>query len=154
MAKYRFVAVNAEGEELSGSVHAESEAEVEARLASQGMTASMITLAQEADPSPPAAPPVPPAVAPAVPASPPPHVPPAAAGTSGLAIASLVCSLMCISLVGVILGHLAMGEIRRSGNQLAGSGMATWGLWLGYLGLVGGLIYVIVVLALIMAPSV
>ena len=55
MAKYRFVAVNAEGEELSGSVHAESEAEVEARLASQGMTASMITLAQEADPSPPAA---------------------------------------------------------------------------------------------------
>jgi hypothetical protein len=52
---------------------------------------------------------------------------------------------MCISLVGVVLGHLAMGEIKRSGNQLAGSGMATWGLWLGYLGLIGGLVYAIVV---------
>jgi hypothetical protein len=155
MAKYRFVAVNADGEEVSGSVHAESEAEVEARLAGQGMTASMITLAQEDSPSAPVAPPVPPAVAPAVPAPPPPHAPPVAAGTSGLAIASLVCSLMCISLVGVILGHLAMGEIRRSGNQLAGSGMATWGLWLGYLGLIGGLIYAIVVFgAVIMAASV
>ncbi|MFP6905297.1 MAG: DUF4190 domain-containing protein [Verrucomicrobiota bacterium] len=157
MAKYRFVAVNAEGEEVSGSVHAESEAEVEARLAGRGMTASMITLAQEANPPTPAGhpgpglSPVPPAPA----AAPPPLAPPVAAGTSGLAIASLVCSLMCISLVGVILGHLAMGEIRRSGNQLAGSGMATWGLWLGYLGLIGGLIYAIVVFgAIIMAASV
>lgn len=136
MAKYRFVAVNAEGEEVSGSVNAESEAEVEARLAGRGMTASMITLAQEANPPTPP-PPIPPAVAPAVPAPPPPYAQPVAAGTSGLAIASLICSLMCISLVGVILGHLAMGEIRRSGNQLAGSGMATWGLVLGYLGIVG-----------------
>ena len=158
MAKYRFVAVNADAEEVSGSVHAESEAEVEARLAGRGMTASMITLAQEDTSSAPVATPVPSAVVPAVPAPPvppPPYAPPAAAGTSGLAIASLVCSLMCISLVGVILGHLAMGEIRRSGNQLAGSGMATWGLWLGYLGLVGGLVYAIAVVgALIIAASV
>ena len=147
MAKYRFVAVNADGEEVSGSVHAESEADVEARLAGRGMTASMITLAQEGSPSAPASHPGP-DVAPAPPAPaapPPPLAPPVAAGSSGLAIASLICSLMCISLVGVVLGHLAMGEIRRSGNQLAGSGMATWGLWLGYLGLIGGLIYAIVV---------
>jgi hypothetical protein len=50
---------------------------------------------------------------------------------------------MGISLVGIILGHLAMGEIRRSGNQLAGSGMATWGLWLGYLPLIVALICMI-----------
>ena len=145
MAKYRFVAVNADGEEVSGSVHAESEADVEARLAGRGMTASMITLAQEGSPSAPASHPGP-DVAPAVPARPT-RLPDLqmAVGTSGLAIASLICSLMGISLVGIILGHLAMGEIRRSGNQLAGSGMATWGLWLGYLGLIGGLVYAIVV---------
>jgi hypothetical protein len=137
MAKYRFVAVNAEGEEVSGSVHAESEADVEARLAGRGMTASMITLEQEANPPAPARPSGPDVIVVAPPAAPLPVSPPVVVGTSGLAIASLVCSLMCISLVGIILGHCAMGEIRRSGNQLGGSGMATWGLVLGYLGFVG-----------------
>jgi hypothetical protein len=56
--------------------------------------------------------------------------------TNGLAIASLVCSLVgfatCISApVGVVLGHLAKRQIRETGE--GGEGMATAGLWIGYI---------------------
>jgi hypothetical protein len=56
--------------------------------------------------------------------------------TNGLAIASLVCSLVglvtCISApVGVVLGHIARRQIRATGEE--GSGMATAGLVVGYI---------------------
>jgi Domain of unknown function (DUF4190) len=57
--------------------------------------------------------------------------------TSGLAIASLVCSLLslitCVGwLPGIICGHLAKSRIRRN-SALKGSGLATAGLVIGYL---------------------
>lgn len=56
--------------------------------------------------------------------------------TNGLAIASLVCSLAglvtCISApVGVVLGHIAKRQIRQTGEE--GEGLATAGLWIGYI---------------------
>jgi hypothetical protein len=61
---------------------------------------------------------------------------PAQPGTNGLAIASLVCSLAglvtCISApVGIVLGHVAKRQIRQTGEQ--GEGLATAGLWVGYI---------------------
>lgn len=81
--------------------------------------------------------------------APPPPPPPiggsSAAGTNGLAVASLVCSLVgicsCLTLVlGVIFGFLALSQIKRTGQ--AGAGMAKAGviigicmtvLWIAYL---------------------
>jgi hypothetical protein len=56
--------------------------------------------------------------------------------TNPLAIASLACSLgglvTCISApVGIVLGHIARRQIRETGEQ--GEGMATAGLWVGYI---------------------
>jgi hypothetical protein len=79
-----------------------------------------------------------------------PYGPPAR--TNGLAIASLVCSLggliTCISApVGVVLGHLAKRRIRETGEQ--GEGLATAGLWVGYivsvLGILAIVFYVVVI---------
>lgn len=53
--------------------------------------------------------------------------------TSGLAIASLVTSLLGLSLVGVILGHSAVSQMKRTGDR--GEGLATAGLVIGYGGL-------------------
>ncbi|MEV4274291.1 DUF4190 domain-containing protein [Actinoplanes xinjiangensis] len=63
--------------------------------------------------------------------------------TSALAIASLVCSIAgvvtCISApVGVVLGHLAKRQIRETGE--GGEGLATAGLWVGYILTVIGVI--------------
>jgi type IV pilus assembly protein PilA len=61
------------------------------------------------------------------------------AEASGKAIGSLVCGLLFfffpVSIVAIILGHLSLAEIRRSGGRLTGSGMATAGLVLGYAGI-------------------
>jgi hypothetical protein len=93
-------------------------------------------------------PPVPP---PATYGAPPPpsYGPPR--GTNALAIASLVCSIVwacgAASLAAVITGHLARGQVRRTGEQ--GGGMALAGLIIGYLGLavvVGYLVFLVVVL--------
>lgn len=74
----------------------------------------------------------------------PPPVPEAAAAassrTSGLAVASLVCSLsslvVCVGwLPAIICGHLAKARIRRN-PALKGQGLATAGLTLGYLTLI------------------
>ena len=59
--------------------------------------------------------------------------------TNGMAVASLVCALMQVFSLGltaipaVILGHVARGQIRRTGER--GHGMATTGLVLGWLGI-------------------
>lgn len=57
---------------------------------------------------------------------------PTSRGVSGLAIASLVCSLLGLSLVGVILGHLGLSEIKRSNGLMEGRGLALAGLIVGY----------------------
>ncbi len=55
--------------------------------------------------------------------------------TSGHAIASLVGSLVGIPPLGIICGHIAMSQIKKSGGQLGGHGMALAGLILGYIGM-------------------
>jgi hypothetical protein len=68
-----------------------------------------------------------------------PRVPAADETTNGLAVASLVCGLMQVfsfgitSIPAVVLGHVARGQIRRTGER--GDGMATAGLVLGWLGI-------------------
>jgi hypothetical protein len=74
--------------------------------------------------------------APPVPLVPYPVQPPVRVGTNGMAIASLVCSLVGCgvgSAVGVGLGHAAKRQIQRTGES--GDGLATAGLVLGYLGI-------------------
>ncbi|HEX4443162.1 MAG TPA: DUF4190 domain-containing protein [Galbitalea sp.] len=63
--------------------------------------------------------------------------------TNGFAVASLIFGLLGGSVFAIIFGHVALGQIRRTGE--GGSGMATVGLVFGYLWLIGVIIYVIVV---------
>ncbi len=83
---------------------------------------------------------------PAIPAAVPMPVP----GTNGLAIASLACGLaqFVVGPLGTIpaiaLGHVARGQIRRSGEQ--GAGLALAGLMLGWAALILGTIVVVVAL--------
>ena len=59
--------------------------------------------------------------------------------TNGFAIASFVCSLLCIPILGIIFGHVSISQINRTGE--GGQGLAITGLILGYLSLVGWIIY-------------
>lgn len=52
-----------------------------------------------------------------------------------LSIVSLVASILWLSLVGIITGHIALSQIKRTGEQ--GNVLAIIGLVLGYLGLLG-----------------
>lgn len=63
----------------------------------------------------------------------------APAGTSGKAIASLVCGLLAFctmlpGLPGLILGILSLGDINRSGGRLGGKGLAIGGIIASVLG--------------------
>lgn len=73
--------------------------------------------------------------------------PQAAAKTSGMAIASLICGCVGVlgfacffpfiaGLVGIVLGHLSLSQIRRSQGLVGGKGLAIGGLVTGYLSLV------------------
>lgn len=68
-----------------------------------------------------------------------PPVVPARGVTSGLAIASVVTGFLWFlgmgSLVAVILGHMALRDIRSSNGAKSGEGLAVGGLVLGYGGL-------------------
>ncbi len=68
---------------------------------------------------------------------PPPPQPQIAAKTNSLAIASLIFAVAWLfgvgSLLGVILGHVALGQIKRTGES--GRGLAIAGIVLGYLAL-------------------
>ncbi|MDC0088018.1 DUF4190 domain-containing protein [Akkermansiaceae bacterium] len=76
--------------------------------------------------------------------------------TSGLAIASLICGIcsfvLCLfaftGIPAIICGHMAKSRIKKSGNTITGSGMATAGLIMGYLSIF------IMVLAALAAPSI
>jgi len=75
---------------------------------------------------------------------------------SGKATASLVCGiLLCLSpfssAAAVILGHLALSEIKKSAGRLAGQGVAVAGLVLGYIGL--ALLPFILIIAAIAIPN-
>jgi Domain of unknown function (DUF1707)/Domain of unknown function (DUF4190) len=74
---------------------------------------------------------------------------PVARRTNGLAIASLVCGLAQLPSFGltmipaVVLGHVARGQIRRTGED--GMGLATAGLVLGWIGIGFALLVLLIV---------
>lgn len=73
-------------------------------------------------------------------------------GTNGFAIASLIASIVSCgigSILGVIFGHVALGQIKRTGE--GGRGLAIAGLIIGYIGLAA--IIAFVVIALVAADS-
>ena len=84
-------------------------------------------------------------------------IPPQYAGTpqtSGKAIGSLICGIINIFplfIVAVILGHLALSDIKKSAGGLGGRGLAIAGLVLGYLGVV--FIPIILIIAAIAIPN-
>ena len=67
-----------------------------------------------------------------------------------LAIISLVSSFF-VSLAAVICGHIALSQIKKTGER--GRGLAIAGLVLGYLGLVVGIIFVIIFVVFIVAAA-
>ncbi|MFC9918007.1 DUF4190 domain-containing protein [Agromyces binzhouensis] len=71
---------------------------------------------------------------------------PAPQKTNVLAIVSLVSSFF-ISLVAIITGHIALSQIKKTGEQ--GRGLAIAGLIIGYVGLVVGIIIAIVWFAIL-----
>lgn len=68
---------------------------------------------------------------------------PQAQKTSGVAIASLVTSLLGIGLAGVICGHVALSKIKKAAGTLGGKGLAIAGLVIGYLQIVAFVFIVI-----------
>ena len=75
---------------------------------------------------------------------------PTGAKTNTLAIVSLVASLIGLVsgigfLVGIICGHISLGQIKKTGEQ--GRGLAIAGLIIGYVGIVLSIIITIVVFA-------
>ena len=78
--------------------------------------------------------------------------PPPAPRTSGKAVASLVLGLGWVygitSILAIIFAVLAKREIRDSNGWVTGGGMATAGLVLGIIGVVGVVVLLIVVLAI------
>jgi peptidyl-prolyl cis-trans isomerase B (cyclophilin B) len=68
---------------------------------------------------------------------------PAAAKTNGLAIAALVSSFF-ISLLGIILGHIALNQIKTTGE--GGRGLAIAALVIGYVSIAFAVILIVVVM--------
>ena len=80
------------------------------------------------------------------------YPPPAGPGTNGMAIAALVSALAgllvscgLLSPLGIIFGHIALSQIKRTGES--GRGMAIAGLVIGYLSLAGIALMVISIVA-------
>ncbi|HEU5419382.1 MAG TPA: DUF1707 and DUF4190 domain-containing protein [Streptosporangiaceae bacterium] len=71
--------------------------------------------------------------------------------TNGYAVAALICGIaqpftgMLSTIPAIALGHVARGQIRRTGDD--GKGMATWGLALGWAGLGFVLLFLLGVIA-------
>jgi hypothetical protein len=69
-------------------------------------------------------------------------------GTNGFAIASLISSIISCgigSILGVIFGHVSLNQMKRTGE--GGRGLAIAGLVIGYLGILGIIVAVIVLIA-------
>lgn len=73
----------------------------------------------------------------------------AAPRTNTLAIVSLVASVLGIGLVGIICGHIARGQIRRTGE--GGDGLALAGLIIGYVITAVELVFVLFLVGAIVA---
>jgi peptidyl-prolyl cis-trans isomerase B (cyclophilin B) len=73
------------------------------------------------------------------------------AKTNVLAIVSLVTSIIGLSIVGIITGHIGMNQIKKTGES--GRGLATAGLIIGYLGLVVTVIWIAVAISTAAAIS-
>ena len=65
--------------------------------------------------------------------------------TNVLSIVSLVTSILGLAVVPIVLGHISLAQIRRTGEQ--GRVMAIIGLVLGYLTLLGYLIFIGIAMA-------
>jgi uncharacterized membrane protein len=65
---------------------------------------------------------------------------------NSLAVIAFVCSFF-ISLIGIVCGHMALSEIRRTGER--GAGLATAALVIGYLGLALAVGYILLIVAAI-----
>ena len=65
-----------------------------------------------------------------------------------LSIVSLVTSILWLSLVGIITGHIALSQIKKTGEQ--GNVLAIIGLVLGYLGLLGAIIVGVIIIGSLM----
>jgi hypothetical protein len=75
-----------------------------------------------------------------------PVVPLAVDRLNSLAVIAFVCSFF-ISLIGIVCGHMALSEIRRTGER--GAGLATAALVIGYLGLALAVGYILLIVAAI-----
>jgi len=78
---------------------------------------------------------------------------PPAQPTNVLAIVSLVASIIGFALVGVITGHIALGQIKRTGAP--GHGIALAGVIVGYIYIGASLLFLVVwgVIALVYAGT-
>ena len=83
-----------------------------------------------------------------------PQLAPMPVSTSGWAIASLICSLVGVPILGVIFGFIALNEIRNSAGRIAGEGMAKAGIIIGFivmaLGIVLAIVWIVVIGGLIL----
>ncbi len=81
-----------------------------------------------------------------------------ARGTNGFAIASLVCGILFLcagifgSILAVVFGHIALVQIKRSGDMESGRGLAIAGLVIGYIGLGLSLLYILFLIGLTVIP--
>jgi Domain of unknown function (DUF1707)/Domain of unknown function (DUF4190) len=77
--------------------------------------------------------------------------------TNGLAVAALICGVaqpftaMVTTIPAIALGHIARGQIKRTGDD--GRSMATWGMALGWAGLAASVVFILAVLALIVVVA-
>ncbi len=73
--------------------------------------------------------------------------------SSNKATASLVCGVLFLcapaSIAAIILGHLALLDIKRSANRMTGHGLAIAGLVMGYLGIALTTIYIVFVVFMV-----
>jgi hypothetical protein len=75
--------------------------------------------------------------------------------TNGVAVAALVCGLlqpfsgMLTTIPAIVLGHVARGQIRRTGDD--GKSMATWGMALGWAGASAVILFVLFIAALVIS---
>ena len=83
-----------------------------------------------------------------------------APSTSGLAIASLACSIagvflfpIILSVLGIVFGHISLNRIKRSDGLLKGRGLAIAGLIIGYAGLVICVALIILVILIVIASA-
>lgn len=125
----------------------------DATPAAPGYQAPGLADPAHAAPYPPPAAPAAPYGAPAAPAAPygapgyaayPPQPP-----VNALSIVALVLSLISISIGGVICGHIALSQIRRTGER--GHGMALAGLIVGYVGCAAWILLWVIWLVLVLS---